>query len=152
LTLYSDRQAARLKRPRSAVAARTGAVHALYAERGARDGPLANVTANGQPQSWALRGPDPLQLAFDAALAASLAWLKAIRHVQADDRTMRRLEFVTGLGRMAVTLIAIASLLLGVMALGSSLALLAITLILACAVTAVVRSGSGRLVPFESEP
>jgi hypothetical protein len=65
-----------------------------------------------------------------------LAWLGAGRYVQADEHAMRRLEFVCGLGWMAVTLIALASPLLGVMALGFSVALLAITLALAYVVTA----------------
>ena len=112
-------------------------MHALEAaERRASDGPLAGTLANGQPESWALSRPDPLQLAFEADLAAWLAWLKAILYVQADERAMRRMEFVCALGWTAVTLMALASLLLGVMALALSLALLALTLALAYAVTA----------------
>jgi hypothetical protein len=64
-----------------------------------------------------------------------LAWLHAARYVEGDEHAMRRLEFVCGLGWTAVTLIALASPLLGVMGLELSLALLAITLVLSYRVT-----------------
>jgi hypothetical protein len=65
-----------------------------------------------------------------------LAWVNATRHVQADDQVMRRLEFVCAVGWTAVTLIALASPLMGFIALGFSLALLALTLVVAYLVTA----------------
>jgi hypothetical protein len=65
-----------------------------------------------------------------------LAWFRAGRNLRADEQAMRRLEFVCGLGWSAVTFIALASPLLGVMALGFSVALVATTLVLAYLVTA----------------
>ena len=106
-------------------------MHALEAERDARDESLVNVPASGQLELWAVRGPDPCQRAFESDLAAWSAWVKATRNAQADDQVMRRLEFVCGVGWAAVTLIALASPLLGVIALGLSLSLLAITLVAA---------------------
>jgi hypothetical protein len=78
-----------------------------------------------------VRGPDPLQQAFESELAAWLAWVNATRHVQADEQVMNRLEFVCGLGWSAATVAALASSVLGVIALGFGLSLLTITLVVA---------------------
>jgi hypothetical protein len=65
-----------------------------------------------------------------------LAWVKATHRVQADEQVMRRLEVVCGMGWTATTLAALAAPVLGVIALGIGLSLLAITLVAAYLVAA----------------
>jgi hypothetical protein len=65
-----------------------------------------------------------------------VAWVKATRRVQADEQVMRRLEVVCGLGWIAATVAALAAPVVGVIALGVGLSLLAITLVAAYLVAA----------------
>ncbi len=108
----------------------------LEADLGLANQPPGDSPAGGQPESWAVRSPDALQVAFESDLSVWLAWLEEMRDARADQGSMRRLELVCATGWTAVTLVTLLLPLVGVTALAFSLALFVMTLVLACVVTA----------------
>lgn len=78
----------------------------------------------------------PLSTAFEAELAAWLAWLEVAQGTRADEHAMRRLELVYGSGWIAITVAGLAIPLLGVTAAVLTVVLFAGMLVLGYLVTA----------------
>jgi hypothetical protein len=108
----------------------------LEGDLGLASRPTNISLVGGQPVSCAVRTCDGLDKALEFDLEAWLAWVKAARDTRHDNRAMRRLALVYGVGWAAVCAATLAIPLVGVAAALLGMVFLVGTLVLAFVVTA----------------